>query len=142
MGICGGHQLMSAHFGAMVGPVTGEVWCETKTVERTPAGQDHWLFEAVPPQTPFQFGNYEHVATVPAQAHSLAIRGSSPAVALDYGGGWVSVQFHPEMTAHAMAVSWEKSHPERVERYFESHLAARLLLNFLHKAGLNATDVL
>ena len=43
------------------------------------------------------------VARPPAGAEVLAALPGSTCLALDHGGGWLSVQFHPEATAAAMA---------------------------------------
>ena len=53
----------------------------------------------------FHFGNSDEVSVVPAGATILAATADSPAVALDYGGGWYSVQFHPE-ASHAIFQHW------------------------------------
>ena len=42
---------------------------------------------------------------MPTGATILAATADSPAVALDYGGGWYSVQFHPE-ASHAIFQHW------------------------------------
>ena len=44
----------------------------------------------------FHFGNGDEVSTVPDGAEVLATSEDSGAVAIGYGGGWASVQFHPE----------------------------------------------
>jgi len=136
LGICGGHQLMAAFFGAKVRPVPDGVWCETRAVNRTDVGHCHWLFRNLDPAVEFHFANYEHVVEVPDQAAALATRPSSPAVALDYGGNWVSAQFHPEMSSEAMARSWLPDYPDRARRYRPSPNASRILYNFLVHAGL------
>lgn len=136
LGICGGHQLMATFFGAKVGPVPDEVWCETRAVDQTDAGRGHWLFRDIDSTAEFHFANYEHVVEVPDQATALATRGASPAVALDYGGNWVSAQFHPEMSAEAMARSWLPDYPDRARRYRPSPVASQVLYNFLVHAGL------
>lgn len=137
-GICGGHQLVARLYGAPVSPLPGGTWSATRAVERTAAGDGHWLFRGVPPDTGFHFGNSEHVSPPPDAATVLATLDDSPAVATDYGGGWVSVQFHPEMTAAAFVRSWSQSEPERCTRYAESPRGALLLRNFLEHAGLDA----
>ena len=88
-------------FGARVEALPDAPCAGSYTVRHTDAGRHHWLFENVDEDTCFQFGNYEHVASVPAGATALAVRDDSPAQVLDYGGEWVSVQFHPEMSASA-----------------------------------------
>ena len=140
LGICGGHQLMGVQFGAKVSGLPDEICCGTLQVDWTDAGEAHWLFRGIVPDTEFHFGNYEHVVEVPAGATALATRESSPAVAADFGGDWVGVQFHPEMSAEAMARSWQPDFPERAQRYRASPGASRVLLNFLFRAGLEPAE--
>lgn len=100
LGICGGHQAMAVLLGGVVsprpnGPVSGSV-----AVTYTAAGGAHPLFEGLGPDPAFHFGNGDHVTSLPANAVVLAtVPGDSPAVALDYGEGWVSTQFHPEASS-------------------------------------------
>lgn len=100
-----------------------------------PHGRDHWLFRDVALSAGFHFGNTEHVASPPAGARVLARRPTSPALALDYGGDWVSVQFHPEMTVEAFARSWGSEAAQRMRFYEESPTAPRLLRNFVQRVA-------
>lgn len=139
-GICGGHQLMAASRGADVTPIPGGTWGESMAVPRTNSGIGHWLFEGVDEDCPFHFGNTEHVCLPPEGVTVLASLPESPALALDYGGTWVSVQFHPEMSVEAFVRSWVHCAPERAGRYRESPQASRLLVNFLRHAGSSGAN--
>jgi GMP synthase (glutamine-hydrolysing) len=134
LGICGGHQLMALHYGAQVGPLTEGTCSGTLSVERTRHGHRHWLFRGVAETVGFHFGNSEHVAPPPAGAKVLARSPTSPALALDYGDRWVSVQFHPEMTAPTFVRYWRTVEPHRVADYRASPEAALLLRNFVDQA--------
>ena len=131
LGICGGHQLMAHFFGAAVEPISSGTWSETTPIALTAEGRAHWLFAGMPPQTPYHFACSEHVARPPTTATVLAQQNGSPAVALDYGRSWVSVQFHPEMSAEAMQQSWQRSAPERARRYAPSPQSAQIIANFV-----------
>jgi GMP synthase-like glutamine amidotransferase len=117
LGICGGHQQMAVALGGHVGkrpegPVVGSL-----PVARTQAGQNHWLFAGFTDDSPFFFGNFDHVDAPPPGALALATRPGLPYAALDYGGNWVSVQFHPETTCDRMATCWFEIDPEQSRRY-------------------------
>ena len=129
-GICGGHQLMAAYHGAAVVPMTEGPWSGTRAVEPTENGRDHWLFQNVGEAVGYHFGNTEHVIPPPANAEVLARTPTSPALALDYGDDWVSVQFHPEMSVDTFACYWETIDPTRVASYTPSPTARLLIRNF------------
>ena len=115
LGICGGHQAIALVLqGAAdapqgdqrrrssvatmeAGPALG-----TLPVTLTAAGAEHALFRGIE-RPAFHFGNYDEVAASPEGASTLATLqhggGTSPAVAVDWGGGWISTQFHPEAPA-------------------------------------------
>jgi GMP synthase-like glutamine amidotransferase len=131
LGICGGHQQMATVLGGQVlkrpeGPVVGSL-----PVTRTQAGRAHWLFEGFDDEAPFFFGNFDHVATAPPGATVLATRPALPCAALDYGGGWVSVQFHPETTCDRMATCWAELDPTQSRRYSFIPNCQQMVENFL-----------
>ena len=136
LGICGGHQLMAQYLGATVAPLSDAPWAISAAISLTERGRAHPLFAGLGDEVLYQFGNYEHVTAAPAGAEVLATRGASPALALDFGGEWCSVQFHPELTRELMALAWRDSKPDYMANYVESPDAPRLLANFLRLAGL------
>lgn len=136
MGICGGHQLMSTMMGSNVGGVPNAPMNASMPVELTDAGRGHYLFDDLGEAPVFHFGNYEHVETAPEGAVVLAVRPEMPAMALDYGNDWVSVQFHPEAAHDLFAASWRDSHPEFMENYYELPEAPLMLRNFLAGTGI------
>ncbi len=131
MGICGGHQQMATILGANVGPLGGDPMAASLPVDVTDDGRDHFLFDGLNGQPYFHFGNFEHVKAAPEGARVLAVRPEMPAMALDYGGNWVSVQFHPEADHEIFACSWRGSHPEYMKNYKPLPEAPLMLVNFL-----------
>mmetsp|Transcript_90955 Transcript_90955/g.253114 ORF Transcript_90955/g.253114 Transcript_90955/m.253114 type:complete len:267 (+) Transcript_90955:117-917(+) len=109
LGICGGHQAMAAVLGGDEVAVAGDsgggrhVACRpggkalgTIPVALTEAGVRHALFAGLGDTPAFHFANGDEVVKPPPGSTVLASTADSPAVALDYGGGWQSTQFHPE----------------------------------------------
>lgn len=135
-GVCGGHQIMSKALGAPVGFVESGTMAATLPVDLTEAGRAHWLFDGVGDPPAFHFGNEEHVVRPPDGATVLATRTELPAAAIDYGGGWVSVQFHPEAEADAFARGWRDSHPEFMANYHPVPLTPLVFKNFLYATGV------
>lgn len=136
MGICGGHQLMSTVLGGRVektptGPEVGSL-----PVTRTEQGRSHFLFEGFDDDSPFFFGNFDRVIGVPEGTTVLATRPNLPAAALDHGGNWVSVQFHPETTCDRMATCWAELDPGQAARYSFIPGCERMIGNFLAGNGL------
>jgi len=134
-GLCGGHQIMAQALGAPVEPVASGTMAATLPVALTAAGRAHWLFDGLDDPPAFHFGNEEHVARPPAGAIVLATRAELPAAALDYGGGWISVQFHPEAEADSFARGWRGSHPEYMANYRPVPKTPLVFKNFLQAAG-------
>lgn len=105
LGICGGHQMMAQILGGTVsrraqGPVSG-----TRRAVLTADGHGHWLFDGLGANPLFQFAHFDHVSTLPEGATALAT-GADTIAAADFGGGWVSVQFHPEVSCDRLATFW------------------------------------
>lgn len=135
LAICGGHQMVCEIEGATVERVPSGVMAGTMAVTLTEAGRRHFLFAGYGDAPDFQWANEERVAHPPQGAIVLATRPEIPCAALDHGGGWYSVQFHPEASHESMAVSWRPSHPEYAERYCPAPQGSLLLRNFLKGTG-------
>jgi GMP synthase-like glutamine amidotransferase len=134
-GICGGHQTICHVHGETVGRHPDGVRVGTFPVSLTEAGRAGPLFDGVVPR--FHFGNEDRVAAPPPGATVLATGDGMPACALDHGKGWMSVQFHPEATASAMAESWgPKMALEYKDSYAPTPDSPRLILNFLKANGI------
>jgi len=131
LGICGGHQMMARMAGVPVTVLDDGPWAGSLPVRLTPAGTAHALFRDQPAEPRFHFGNGEHVARPPGGATVLAEADGSPCLALDHGGDWLSVQFHPEATGRAMARAWLNTAPENAQNYVETPAGPILLRNFL-----------
>lgn len=136
MGICGGHQLMTVALGGRVerspsGPEVGSL-----PVSRTAAGRGHPLFDGFDDEAPFFFGNFDRVTAPSPGAVVLATRPGLPAAALDHGGNWVSVQFHPETTCDRMATCWAETDAARGAAYHFIPGCERMILNYLRFAGV------
>jgi GMP synthase-like glutamine amidotransferase len=107
-------------------------------VERTEAGRDHFLFDGFAEDDAFHWGNYDRVEVPPPGATVLATRPGLPAAALDHGGGWYSVQFHPEATADLFGAVWGKLDPAKAANYRLLPGTERMLRNFLVGTGVVA----
>ncbi len=136
LGICGGHQMICDIAGAPVERIASGVMAGTMPVTLTEAGRGHFLFAGYGCEPEFHWANEEHVARTPGGATALATRPEVPCAALDHGGGWYSVQFHPEATHRSMAVSWRPSHPEFADNYRPLDDGNLLLRNFLEGSGI------
>jgi GMP synthase-like glutamine amidotransferase len=134
-GICGGHQVMATVLGGRVEraptPHVGSL-----PVTRTEAGIRHPLFAGFDDASPFFFGNFDSVVEPPPGAVILATRPGLPAAAIDHGGRWLSVQFHPESTADRMATCLLVIDPAQASAYSFIPGCERMVLNFLRFAGL------
>ncbi len=136
LGICGGHQLIARLSGASVEPVADGPIAGSLEVTLTAAGRRHFLFEGFGDAPVFHFANFNHVAAAPQNAAILATRPGMPCVALDHGGGWCGVQFHPEATDSCLAASWKPIDPALMRGYRPLPDAPRLIRNFLTGTGL------
>ena len=140
LGICGGHQMAAVLLGGSVSPMGGEhPWVGTMPVRVTDEGRDHYLFAGLDGDPHVHLGHYDHVERTPSGARLLAER-EGVVQALDFGGGWIGVQFHPEASAEVMERSWGDSHVDAVGRYRSSAAGARIVANFLRGSGVVAND--
>lgn len=133
-GICGGHQQMSMALGGDVKPLDGGARVGTFPVLLSDDGRFSPLFDGVIPR--FHFGNEEHVPEAPAGATVLATAQGMPACALDYGANWMSVQFHPEVTADCITASWGPKASSVAHHYEETPEAPQVIANFLKATGV------
>lgn len=136
LGICGGHQMVSCLQGATIAPLRNGRYAGSYPVRLTPAGRGHFLFRGFSEDPVFHFGNLEYVVTPPDGAKVLASCAAFEAAALDYGGNWITVQFHPEATHAAMAADFHETNPELVKRFYPLPEAPRLIANFLKGTGV------
>ena len=141
LGICGGHQAMAVAAGGRVTRRPGGTAAGSLPVTTTAAGAVHPLLAGIA-QPAFHFGNGDEVSTVPPEATVLATTDDSPAVALDYGGGWLSTQFHPE-ASHTMFQHWVDAGiigaPAPEIAYRELGTGRALIANFLAWAASQST---
>jgi GMP synthase-like glutamine amidotransferase len=68
----------------------------------------------------------------------LATRPDLPAAALDHGGSWLSVQFHPEATADLFGAVWARLDPPTAANYRPIPFCERMIANFLTGTGVVA----
>jgi len=136
LGICAGHQLMCYWQGQEVAKLTPEAFEATMTIKRTEAGQRHPLFDGLDDTVAYNFGNNEYVIGVPDGAEVLATLRQAQSLALDHGGNWYSIQFHPEISMEVMQAFWRIQDPSKVDNYRPTVEAPKLLGNYLKLAGL------
>ena len=133
LGICGGHQAMCVVTGGEVTRRPTGAALGTLNIRQTEAGTRHVLFQGIT-NASFHFGNSDEVSAVPVGATVLASTADSSAVAIDYGGGWCSVQFHPEAT-HSIFQHWSDAGivgpPPLDAPYRPVSSGAELLSNFI-----------
>ncbi len=135
-GICGGHQTIGMMEGAAVDKIPSGPMAGTLEAPLTDAGRDHFLFDGLTDDAMFHFGNYERLAVAPDGATVLAADGNMPAMALDHGGSWYSVQFHPEIEAKVIAGSWSGENAHYRGNYRETPKASLIFRNFLYGTGV------
>ena len=137
LGICGGHQMAAVVLGGRVSRMANGPWAETAAVTLTEGGRRHFLFGGLGEPLEVHLGHYDHVDRLPAGAVVLAER-EGVVQALDFGGGWLGVQFHPECSHGLMTHAWDGTLGDLGDAYRPSASGARLLCNFLGAHGLLA----
>ena len=135
-GICGGHQMIGQMDGASVDRIPAGPMAGTLEAPLTDAGRDHFLFDGLAGDNWFHFGNYERLTSAPEGATVLAADDNMPAMALDHGGAWYSVQFHPEIKAEVIGNSWSGENAHYRRNYRETPDAPRIFRNFLYGTGV------
>lgn len=136
-GICGGHQLISFWQGIPVEKIPEGPACATQSIRLTEAGKAHPLFAGLAgDDLHFHFGNFDRVTRLPEGAMLLADRPEMPAMAIDHGRHWWSVQFHPEADRAIFVMSWGKEAPGFGHNYRPVPKATQLLRNFLLSSGV------
>lgn len=136
LGICGGHQMVSMLGGARVEPFEDGPLVGSLPVTLSEAGRRHFLFDGFPDRPEFHFGNSDHVLAAPEDSVVLASSGGLEVDALDFGGQWVTVQFHPEASHELIAREFVQTHPDFVARFHPVPDAPKVVVNFLKGTGV------
>ncbi len=139
LGICGGHQMAAVVLGGRVSRMPVGPWAETAAVTLTEAGRRHYLFDGLGDSLDVHLGHYDHVDGLPPGAVVLAER-EGVVQALDFGGDWLGVQFHPEVSPSLMKQAWAGALGDLGDAYRPSSVGGRLLCNFLRAHGLLDAD--
>jgi len=135
-GICGGHQMIGQMEGAAVDTVPSGPMAGTLEAPLTAEGLKHFLFDGLAGDSHYHFGNYERLSAAPESATVLAADSKMPAMALDHGGAWYSVQFHPEIRADVIGNSWSGENAHYRHNYRETPDAPKIFRNFLYGTGV------
>lgn len=135
LGICGGHQMAAVLLGGRVTRMAVGPWALTAPVRLTDDGRRHYLFEGLPGEVQVHLGHYDHVEELPAGATVLAMR-DGVVQALDFGGGWLGLQFHPEISGPTMVHAWDGVLGDIADAYRDTPDGGRVLVNFLRAHGL------
>jgi len=106
LGVCFGHQLIGAAFGAPTVLAPGDGEHGSVPIEVTKAGQKDPLFAGIPSSFPAQLTHHDQVDPMAISfTNGLKVLASSaecPAQALAAGEHIRSVQFHPEFSTSIM----------------------------------------
>lgn len=107
LGVCFGHQLVGAAFGAPTVLAAGDGEHGSLPITLSPAGREDPLFKGLPCTFEAQFSHYDKVdEQAVAFSNGLRVLASSshtPVQALAAGEYIRSVQFHPEFSRDVMA---------------------------------------
>jgi len=135
LGICGGHQMAAVILGGRVARMAVGPWAMTAPVQLTDDGRRHYLFEGLSGEVMVHLGHYDHVEVLPPGATVLAMR-EGVVQALDFGGGWLGLQFHPEVSGPTMVHAWDGVLGDIAGAYRDTPEGPRILVNFLRTHGL------
>lgn len=135
LGICGGHQLATVALGGTVETMASGPVASTESIELTAAGECHALFAGCERPPRVHLGHYDYVHAPPAGAEVLARRGDV-IMALDMGGSWWTVQFHPEASARVMELGWGDTLGPLNGAYRDTPDGQRIVTNFFIGTGL------
>ena len=134
-GMCGGHQMASVALGGSVAVMAQGPNASTEAIELTDAGRRHFMFNDCGNNPSVHLGHFDHVDRPPNGASELArFRGIN--MALDMGGGWLTVQFHPEANANLMVMGWGGELGDLDGAYHQQHAGQTIIANFLTGVGL------
>ena len=133
LGICGGHQLISTRiFNSKLERRKTGTLIGTHPVELTCAGRISPLFNGLSDEPRFHFANFLHVVTSEEFGGTvLARHGESLSIAIDHGGNWYSVQFHPEAMRQMLVCYCREEDGFDPAVYSENHDGPQLFENFM-----------
>ena len=116
LGICGGHQHAAIALGGSVAVLASGVNARTAKLALTETGRSHYLFDHCGEQPSVHFAHFDHVDRAPDTADVLASY-QGTIQAMDLGGQWITVQFHPEANTNLMIRGWDNTLEDVESRY-------------------------
>ena len=134
-GICGGHQHAAIALGGEVSVHPQGPFAETTALDMSEIGREHFLFERFDSAPLVHLGHFDHVTRVPDGSEVLATY-EDTIQALDMGGNWITVQFHPEASPGVMIAGWDDQLPDLDKRYQPAGTGRQLFENFFRGTGL------
>ena len=134
-GICGGHQHAAIALGGEVSVHPQGPFAETATLEVSETGRQHFLFRQFDAPPRVHLGHFDHVTRLPEASEVLATYGDT-VQAVDMGGNWITVQFHPEASPGVMIAGWDNQIPDLDKRYQPAGTGRRLFENFFKGTAL------
>ena len=135
LGLCGGHQLATVALGGTVAVMDDGPYASTEAIELTASGRRHYLFEGCRRAPRVHLGHFDHVDRPPPGSTVLA-HYRAVVMALDMGGDWITVQFHPEASADLMVKGWDGKLGDLEGCYLDAHEGRRIVANFFLGTGL------
>ena len=134
-GICGGHQHAAIALHGKVSVHPKGPFAQTKTIELTAHGVKHFLFSHLTELPMVHLGHFDHVTRIPNGSEVLATYRDT-IQALDMGGNWITVQFHPEASPNIMVTGWDNELHDIDIRYHPAGTGRRFFENFFRGTGL------